>query len=322
MLWSRLGNYDRQELHRLLYDERTLVDHWVHIVAARELPLHAASMRRYPRANSARARYLRKWMRDNARFRRYVMTEIKRRGPVRSRDLEDRAEVPWQTGGWNDGKSLGRMLDALWFSGKIAVVGRRGRERIWDLAIRHPAYQQPNVSAPITSSRIVASQLFGLGIARLGELGVAFDGRVWGAHRALTELVEKGEAVPVTISGRGGAWVASRRLLESEYTPRSTLLSPFDNLIADRDRAEHLFDFRFRLEIYQPAERRRHGYFVMPLLHGDQLIARADVRRNPTGGGLETGQVHAQVGVDPILAQQTFGVAAGQLAAWLSRQRQ
>jgi uncharacterized protein len=129
VLWSRLGDYDRQELDRDLYRERTLVDYWVHVVPANGLPLHAVSMRRYPRGDSARARYLRTWLRDNQRFRRYVLAEIKRRGPVRSGDLDDRAEVPWQTGGWNDGKSLGRMLDALWFGGKIAVVGRSSTSR-------------------------------------------------------------------------------------------------------------------------------------------------------------------------------------------------
>lgn len=134
-------------------------------------------MRRHPRGNSARARYIRKWLRDNSQFRRYVLSEIGRRGPLRSRELEDRAAVPWQTGGWNDGKSLGRMLDALWFGGKIAVVGRRGRERVWDLASRHPAYRQPSLPAPALASRIVESQLLGLGIAHLGELGVSKPAR-------------------------------------------------------------------------------------------------------------------------------------------------
>jgi uncharacterized protein len=225
VLWSRLGDYERDELHRLLYEERTLVDYWVHIVSARELPLHVPSMRRYPRGHAARARYLRAWLRDNARFRRYVLREIERRCPLRSRDLEDRAVVPWRTGGWNDGKSLGRMLDALWFGAKIAVVGRLGRERIWDLASRHSAYEQPKLPAPVIARRIVASQLLGLGVAGPAELGVAFDGPIPGAGRAVAELVETGEAVPVTIRGHGGSWLASRRLFEGEYTPRSTLLS-------------------------------------------------------------------------------------------------
>ncbi len=317
VLWSRLGGYDRSELGRLLYDERALVDYWVHIVATADLPVHFGSMRRYPRGSSARARYVREWLRSNSRFRRYVVREIAQRGPLRSRDLEDRAEVPWQTGGWNDGRSLGRMLDALWFGGKLAIVGRHGRERLWDLAARHPAYQQPRVSGPEAATRLAEQQLHALGIARPEQLGRAFDGAALGARSAVCRLIASGTAREVVIRGDGTRWIASQAVLDRDFMARSTLLSPFDNLISDRRRAERLFDFRFALELYRPAGRRRHGYFVMPLLHGDRLIARVDIRRDRHTGAVQLGAIHPEPDVASALAEAHCRKAADELTSWL-----
>jgi uncharacterized protein YcaQ len=136
VLWSRLGPYDLAELERLRWDDRQLFEYRAYIVPTSEFAVHRESMRRYPRGDYARGRYIREWVKANAGFRRYILRELRRRGPLPSRGLEDRAEVPWRTGGWNDGKNLGRMLDILWFSGAIAVVGRDGNERLWDLAER------------------------------------------------------------------------------------------------------------------------------------------------------------------------------------------
>src|SRR5215211_8759088 len=134
VLWSRLGNYALAELERLRWETRDLFDYWAHIVPASDYATHRETMRRYPRGAYARSNYIHEWLAANAGFRRYVLTELRRRGPLRSRDLEDRAAVPWQTGGWNDGKNLARMLDTLWFAGQITIVGREGRERIWHVA--------------------------------------------------------------------------------------------------------------------------------------------------------------------------------------------
>lgn len=317
VVWSRLGAYDRGQLDQLLYGERALVDYWVHIVPAADLPLHYGSMRRYPHGASARARYLRTWLRDNRRFRRYVLSEITRRGPLRSRDLEDRAEVPWRTGGWNDGKSLGRMLDALWFAGKLAIVGRHGRERVWELAVRHPAYQQPRVGRSEIAHRLVEQQLCALGIARPAQLGLAFDGTVQGANAALGKMIKAGKAREVAIRGRSGSWIASQHLLHEDFTARRTLLSPFDNLISDRRRAEHLFNFRFRLELYRPANQRQYGYFVMPLLHGERLIARVGIRRDRHAGIIDVASIHPETDVDPTLAEASCRETVGALTRWL-----
>lgn len=135
VLFGRLGPYDVTELVSAL-DRGELFEYWAHIVPASDYDIHRESMRRYPRGDLTRERYVREWLAANASFRRYILRELRRRGPLRSRELEDRATVQWRTGGWNDGKALGRMLDVLWFRGDIAIAGREGNERVWDLAER------------------------------------------------------------------------------------------------------------------------------------------------------------------------------------------
>ena len=136
VLWSRLGSYDVQALERATFHDRELIEYWVYLVPAADYPLHQGTMRRYPRETTARGRYIRSWLAANPGFRRYVLRTLRQRGPLRSRDIEDRAQEPWSTGGWNNGKNVGRMLDILWFAGRIGIVGRDGNERIWDIAER------------------------------------------------------------------------------------------------------------------------------------------------------------------------------------------
>jgi hypothetical protein len=233
-------------------------------------------MRRFPHGDHARPVYIRGWMRDNDSFRRYVLRELRRRGPLRSRDLEDRAVVPWWTGGgWNDGKSLGRMLDYLWAGGTIAIAGRDGTERVWDLAERvYP--KQPRPPQGEVARRILEKQLRCHGIARVDQFGRAWDGRPPGWERALRALVRKGIAVPVQVEGLRGEWLAHRDALEARFRPRTTLLSPFDRLIHNRDRTEELFGFHYRIEIYVPKAKRQYGYFVLPILQGERLVGRVD----------------------------------------------
>ena len=132
VLWSRLGNYDVADLDRARFETRELFEHAAYILPMTDFAVHRPVMASFPTTERVRD-----WMTANAGFRRYVLGELRRRGPLRSRELDDRAEVPWRSGGWNDGKSLGRMLEFLWAGGHIAVVGRDGNERVWDLADRH-----------------------------------------------------------------------------------------------------------------------------------------------------------------------------------------
>jgi hypothetical protein len=317
VLWSRLGNYDLAELDRLRWETRELFDYWAHIVPASDYAIHRETMRRYPRGAYARSNYIHEWLAANAGFRRYVLRELRKRGPLPSRELEDRAELPWKTGGWNDGKSLGIMLETLWDGGKIGIARRDGNRRLWDLAERVFPTAQPKLPAGEIARRVLDKQLRWLGVARPNEFGRVFDGWVPGRERALKELIRARRFVPVEIEGLNGDWLAHAELLERDPGgPRSTLLSPFDKLVYYRDRTEELFGFRFRLEIYVPKAKREYGYFVLPFLHGHELVGRIDPLFDRKTRVLTVNAVHWEPGA-PTSAKPALKEAVRELAEWL-----
>jgi uncharacterized protein YcaQ len=323
VLFSRLGRrFDIAELERLLWDDRTLFEYWVHIVPTSDLWIHRESMRRYPggpRGDLKSRRYVRDWLEANAAFRRYVLRELRDRGPVRARDLEDRVADGWHAGGWNDdGRNVALMLDLLWDKGEIMIVGRDGQQRLWDLATRSLPLDEPRRPAAEVAREVLERQLRARGVGTIERFGFLFDGRPDGWERALDGLVREGTAVPVTIEGiTKGTWFAHADVLARPWRPRAVALSPFDDLISDRDHTEALFDFFFRIEIYVPKAKRRWGYFVLPILHGDRLIGRIDPRFDRRTGVLHINAVHAEdhatrTGDAPAAAR-----AIGELAGWL-----
>jgi uncharacterized protein YcaQ len=317
VLWSRLGNYDLAELERLRWETRDLFDYWAHIVPASDYAIHRETMRRYPSGAYARSNYIHEWLAANAGFRRYILRELRTRGPLRSRDLEDRAELPWKTGGWNDGKSLGIMLETLWDGGKIGIARRDGNARLWDVADRVFPTDAPKLPPGEIARRVLDRQLRWFGVARAKEFGRVFDGWVPGRERALKALIREGRFVPVEIEGLGGDWLAHAELLErGPGEPRSTLLSPFDKLVYYRDRTEELFGFRFRLEIYVPTAKREYGYFVLPFLHGHELVGRIDPRFDRKTRVLHVNAVHWEPRA-PAEARPALKTAVADLAEWL-----
>jgi len=322
VFFSRLGTRFRiAELERSLWQERSLFEYWVEIVPMEDLAIHRETMRRYPngtRGDRARRTYVREWLDANAAYRRYVLRELKVRGPLRARDLEDRVAHGWRTGGWNDqGRSVAMMLDLLWFKGEIMIVGRDGQQRVWDLAERSLPADPPRLSQGEVARRIVDGQLRARGVATSKQFGWAFDGRPPGWERALAELVREGVAVPVGVGDLPGEWYAHADVLAERFRPRTVLLSPFDDLVSERDHAQALFDFFFRLEIYVPKAKRQFGYFVLPILHGDRLIGRIDPRFDRQTGVLHVNAVHAEEG-----AAASWGPsvrrAIDELARWLT----
>ena len=323
VLFSRLGRrFEIGELERRLWVDRSLFEYWVHIVPTTDFGLHRESMRRYPskgpRASLARRQYTARWLRANAAFRRYVLGELRHRGPLRARDLEDRVADGWRTGGWNDqGRSVASLLDVLWHRGEVMIVGRDGQQRLWDLAERSLPMHEPHRSAAEIAREVVERQLRARGVGTPAQFGTLFDGRPDGWERALARLVREGIAVPVAIEGiDNGAWYAHAEMLERPWKPRTVVLSPFDDLVSDRAHTEALFDFHFRLEIYVPKAKRRWGYFVLPILHGDRLIGRIDPRFDRETATLHLHAVHAEpeTGAGDGAAA---GRAIRELAGWL-----
>ena len=316
VLFSRLGPYDVAELTGAL-ERVDLFEYWAHLVPATDYGIHRESMRRYPRGDLTRARYVREWLAANAAFRRYVLRELRRRGPLLSRDLEDRATVQWRTGGWNDGKALGRMLDILWFRGDIAIAGREGNERVWDLAERRLPREEPRWRPAEVARAVVEGGLRRSGVARRGEFGRQLDGNPPGADAAFRALVREEVAVPVRVGGLDGEWWAHRDLLGREPgVARTVLLSPFDRLVYNRDRARELFDFDYRLEMYVTPAKREYGYYVLPILHGTDLVGRVDPVHDRTAGVLRVNGLWAERGA-PGEAGASVRAALDELAHWL-----
>ena len=319
-LFSRFGAFDRDELRRMLEEPpRQLFEYVAHLIPVADLPLHRPAMRRYPRPEYTRGGYVRRWMDDNTAFQAYILDELQKRGPLLSRDLDDRAEVPWQTGGWNDGKNLSRMLEILWRAGDIAISGRQGSQRAWDLSERVLPAEVEDMPDEIVAVEVLDRQLRARGIAPSG-FGTAIDYRLPARDLAEESLRADGLAVPVEIDGLPGTWLAHAAALgdldAGAWQPRTTVLGPFDPLIADRERAFDLFDFRFRLEIYIPVAKREHGYYVLPILHGDRLVGRIDPVMDRRASVLRVNSVYAEPDA-PADAWPAIDAAIADLAEWL-----
>ncbi len=279
--WSRMGNaYDPADLRRAVDEDHTLFEHRgqesekepviVMVRPMANLGLYLAEMAMWPKWTKGR-----EWLDANAGFRKRILQQLKASGPLQSRDIADTAEVPWQSTGWTHDRNVTQMLELLSSRGEIAVAGRRGKQRMWDLAER--IYPAGTEVVPLEESRTIRNE------KRLRSLGVARSKIVGDA------------GIGAEIEGTTGQWRVDPDATAKGFEGRTALLSPFDRLVHDRTRALELFDFDYTLEMYKPAAARRWGYFALPILHNDQLVGKVDAAADRKASQLVVHALHQDV---------------------------
>jgi uncharacterized protein len=253
VLFSRLGPFDTGELDRLLWEERKLFEYDAFVYPVEDLPVQRARMAKFRRGGKLkRHEWIREFLRENARFRRHVLRELERNGPLLSGDLEHDLMPAGHGHRWWGDRQVRLMLDILAARGEIAVAGRKGKQRVWDLAER---------------------------------VFPASETLPW--REAERELERRRQRSLGVWRARNGEWHAHPDVSDEPVPDRAVLLSPFDRLVHDRARAEALFGFFYRLEMYVPKAKREYGYYVLPLLVGDRLVGRAEPRLDRKTATLE-----------------------------------
>jgi uncharacterized protein len=301
--WSRIGNsYLPAHLVQALERDRTVFEQRSQDVSIEpplamlrpmaDLALHLADMAswsdRWPRAA--------RWVDANDAFRRRVLHQLADVGPLQSRDIPDTSAVPWESSGWTHDRNVTQLLEFLLARGEVAVAGRRGRQRLWDVAER--VYPPGVVAVPSDEALARRDE------RRLRALGVARPPRVGAA----------GE--PAVIEGTVGEWRVDPTATAAGFEGRTALLSPFDRLIHDRERTIALFGFEYVLEMYKPATHRRWGYFALPVLHHDRLIGKVDAAVDRKAHVLQVHAIHPDARITKPRAR-ALDAELKALATWL-----
>jgi uncharacterized protein YcaQ len=299
-LFSRLGPYPMSLLDNAASGKRRrLFEYWAHeasFLPVETWPLMLWRMER-ARANDDSEIYkgLARWAVDKGGLIEEIFAEVKARGPIAASDIDGvKGKGGWW--GWSDEK---HAFEWLFWAGRITTHSRRGFERLYDLPERVIPPHIFNAPAPKPEDahrELLRMSARALGVATYGDLRDYFRLSPGDVKGRLEELVEEGELLPVKVEG----WKQPAYLHAGARMPRKVyaraLLAPFDPLVFERSRAERLFDFFYRIEIYTPAEKRQYGYYVLPFLLGDTIVARVDVKADRPAGVLRVLATYAQPG--------------------------
>lgn len=323
--FSRLGRYDRALLDNLAWGQRTkrrLFEYWAHEASLLPLDLHPLLRWRMADADAGVSGWsgLRPFATERRAEAEAVLERIRAEGPLGASDFdEDKSRSGWWE--WGDSK---RRLEWLFWAGHITTATRRkGFERVYDLSDRViPAeiLAQPTPDRATAHRALLARAAAAMGVATETDLRDYFRTGVADSKAAIRELAEEGILLPVTVDGwRQPAWLHHQARRPRRIDARA-LLVPFDPLIWERERAQRLFDFHYRIEIYTPAEKRRYGYYVLPFLLGDRLVARVDLKADRQAGILRVQSTHLEPGAPPGTREELVA-ALEEMAQWLDLER-
>jgi uncharacterized protein YcaQ len=323
-LFSRLGAYDVKLLERLVWEKRgrKLFEYWGH--EASLIPLTMYPLFRWRMARAARGEGT--WgrvaaiAREKPGFVKAILREVEQRGPLASGDI---AEHRSTGGGWWGWSEVKVALEYLFWSGAVTTARRRNFERLYDLPER--VFAPAILAAPTPDEASAKRELMRIAARALG-IATRLDLRDYfrletDANERIDELVEHGDLVPVRVEG----WKQQAYLARDAIVPRRidarALLSPFDSLVWERSRDRRVFDFDYRIEIYTPAPKRVHGYYVLPFLYGDRFAARVDVKARRDTGVLDAIAVHYEDAQPALELRDELRVELEALAGWLGLTR-
>jgi uncharacterized protein len=323
-VFSRLGPYDRSRLDRIAGHgagrvDRRLVEYWAH--EASLIPAELHPLFRWRMADVEREAWgsIARIARDQPGLVAETLELVAEQGPIRARDTgavrpPPKAGDMWN---WHEGKVA---LEYLFFTGQVAAAKRVNFERLYDTIDRVlPAEirDRPTPTVRDAQRQLVRVAAQALGVATEPDLGDYFRLPRSASKERVFELVAAGELLAVTVEG----WTAPAYLWPAARRPRKlharALLSPFDSLIWFRQRTERLFGFRYRIEIYTPAAKRVHGYYVLPFLLGDTLVARVDLKSDRQRGALLVQGAFTEAGIDPIHIAAELAAELRLAATWL-----
>ncbi|WP_132187118.1 MULTISPECIES: winged helix-turn-helix domain-containing protein [Kribbella] len=319
-LYSRLGPYPRDLLDRAAGKApRRLVEYWAHEASLIPVETHPLMRWRMARAASEAWGGPRSIATQRPDLVKQVLGDVRDHGPLTARQIDDDVERERNNWGWN-WSDVKQALEFLFFAGEITVARRNQQfERLYDIPERvlpSAVLATPTPTLEEAHRGLVSIAARAHGVATAQCLKDYFRTAPAPTAQAIRELVEEGELLPVTING----WKRTAYLHRDARLPRRVnaraLVSPFDSLVFERTRTEVLFDFHYRIEIYVPAEKRIHGYYVLPFLLGDRLVGRVDLKADRTAGVLLVQAAHSEPGAPPETVEE-LAAELVQLAGWL-----
>ena len=317
-LYSRLGAYDKTELDNLHGGKNpTLLEYWAHeasFIRTEHYPLFGYRMEHNQRGS--RVRY-EKWAAENRQFLDWIKNEIRTRGPLAGGDFEhERAERKGSWWGWSDVK---RALEFMFMYGEVVSGGRQGFNRLYALPEQVlPAKVRNKTVDPIDSRKrllLKAAKAHGVGTA--SDLADYFRMNGPLAKKLLHELVEDKKLEVAEVEGwKEKAFMLPETKVPKEKANRTTLLSPFDPLVWFRPRAERLWDFHYRIEIYTPEPKRVFGYYSLPILWNGQIAGRIDLKNDRQSKTLLVQSAWHEPNIDPTALAQDLAKHLAQTAKW------
>ncbi|MET0999144.1 MAG: crosslink repair DNA glycosylase YcaQ family protein [Marmoricola sp.] len=306
VVWSRLGSaFSTQELWDAV-DEQRIIELRGTLRVAGDIALYRAEMAEWPGTGevSGWRRAQSEWVTTNNDCRRDILERLRADGPLPVAELPDTCVKPWASTGWNNNQNLKMMLDFLVQRGEVAAAGGTGRHRLWDLASR--VYPDDPLIPREEAARLRDQR-------RLSALGIA---RARGPACPVEPLDVGDTGEPAVIEGVRGEWRVEPSLLGQPFAGRAALLSPFDRLLHDRKRMAEVFEFDYALEMYKPADKRRWGYYALPILFGDRLVGKLDAKADRKAGVLDVAAVHQDEPFDQATASAVEDEIRD-LARWL-----